>query len=106
MRESQMRLFGLGVAMREALTEYWHRRIRIEWGFWHEDGPTLSLLFRQFYRGGRYPVPGCEQVVVDLLEAGRIGVSADGTGDERFQPELTTSRLIVHHPQAGGFVIA
>ena len=47
-------LHGIGVEMAEALAEYWHRRIREEWGFVDEDGPTLGGLFRQQYRGGRY----------------------------------------------------
>ena len=38
--------------MAEALAEYWHRRIREELGFADEDGPTLTGLFRQKYRGG------------------------------------------------------
>ncbi|HVF73694.1 MAG TPA: methionine synthase, partial [Acidimicrobiales bacterium] len=47
-------LHGLGVEMTEALAELWHRRIREEWGFADEDGPSLAGLFRQQYRGGRY----------------------------------------------------
>ena len=35
-------LHGLGVEMAEALAELWHRRIREEWGFADEDGPTLG----------------------------------------------------------------
>ena len=54
-------LHGLGVEMAEALAEYWHRRIREEWGFVAEDGPTIGGLFRQQYRGGRYSwgYPAC-----------------------------------------------
>ena len=54
-------LHGLGVEMAEALAEYWHRRIREEWGFVDEDGPTIGGLFRQQYRGGRYSwgYPAC-----------------------------------------------
>ena len=37
--------------MTEALAELWHRRIREEWGFADEDGPSLAGLFRQQYRG-------------------------------------------------------
>ena len=37
--------------MAEALAELWHRRIREEWGFADEDGPTLAGLFSQKYRG-------------------------------------------------------
>ena len=36
-------LHGLGVEMAEALAEYWHRRIREEWGFAAEDGPNLPV---------------------------------------------------------------
>src|SRR5690606_29807453 len=39
-------LHGLGVEMAEALAEMWHRRIREEWGFADEDGPSLAGLFR------------------------------------------------------------
>ena len=44
-------LHGLSVEMAEATAEYWHRRIREELGFAGEDGPTLTGLFRQQYRG-------------------------------------------------------
>ena len=44
-------LHGLSVEMTEALAELWHRRIREEWGFADEDGPSLAGLFRQQYRG-------------------------------------------------------
>ena len=52
---------GLGVEMAEALAEFWHRRIREEWGFAAEDGPSLAGLFRQQYRSGRYSwgYPAC-----------------------------------------------
>ena len=75
-------LHGLSVEMTEALAELWHRRIREEWGFADEDGPSLAGLFRQKYRGGRYSFgyPACPELednakVVELLEAGRIGVT-------------------------------
>lgn len=102
-------LHGLGVEMAEALAEYWHHRIRTEWGFVGEDGPTLSGLFRQQYRGGRYSwgYPACPDVednekVANLLGAGRIGVEVS----EGFQlhPEQTTSAIICHHPQAKYFI--
>ncbi len=102
-------LHGLGVEMAEALAEYWHHRIRQELGFADEDGPTLTGLFRQQYRGGRYSwgYPACPNLndnatVVELLEAGRIGVEVS----EGFQlhPEQTTDAIICHHPQAKYFV--
>ena len=102
-------LHGLGVEMAEALAEMWHRRIREELGFAHEDGPTLNGLFRQHYRGGRYSwgYPACpdlsdNQKVAELLDASRIGV----TVSEGFQlhPEQTTDAIICHHPAAKYFV--
>lgn len=97
-RENYVRLFALGMSLCDALAEYWHRRIRIEWGFADEDGPSLGLLRSGFYRGARCPLPGNEDAVVGLLEADRIGVSA--ATPDHLQPELTSAALILHHPQA------
>ncbi|MHB8681150.1 MAG: methionine synthase [Acidimicrobiales bacterium] len=102
-------LHGLGVEMAEALAEYWHRRIREEWGFADEDGPTLIGLFRQQYRGGRYSwgYPACPNLednakAVALLHGERIGVEVS----EGFQlhPEQTTVAIVCHHPRAKYFV--
>ena len=104
-----LKLHGLGVEMAEALAEYWHHRIREEWGFADEDGPTLTGLFRQQYRGGRYSwgYPACPDLednakVVDLLGGDRIGVIvSDGF---QMHPEQTTDAIICPHPQAKYFV--
>ncbi|MHB1088533.1 MAG: methionine synthase [Acidimicrobiales bacterium] len=102
-------LHGLGVEMAEALAEMWHKRIREELGYVEQDGPTLTGLFRQQYRGGRYSwgYPACPDLsdnakVADLLEADRIGVSVS----EGFQlhPEQTTDAIICHHPRAKYFI--
>ncbi len=102
-------LHGLGVEMAEALAEYWHRRIREEWGFAGEDGPSLGGLFRQKYRGGRYSwgYPACPDLednakVADLLDVERIGVTL--TDGFQLNPEQTTSAIICHHPRAKYFV--
>jgi 5-methyltetrahydrofolate--homocysteine methyltransferase len=104
-------LHGLGVEMAEALAEYWHRRVREEWGFAHEDGPTLTGLFRQQYRGGRYSwgYPACPDLednmtVMELLEGERIGLECNEDTGFQYQPEQSTSALICHHPQAKYFV--
>jgi len=104
-------LHGLGVEMAEALAEYWHRRIREEWGFADEDGPSLAGLFRQQYRGGRYSwgYPACPDLednekVAELLDAGRIGITVNEDTGFQFQPEQTTSAIICHHPRAKYFV--
>ncbi|HEY1762108.1 MAG TPA: methionine synthase [Acidimicrobiales bacterium] len=102
-------LHGLGVEMAEALAEMWHKRIREELGYVQEDGPTLTGLFRQQYRGGRYSwgYPACPDLtdnakVATLLESERIGVSVS----EGFQlhPEQTTDAIITHHPKAKYFI--
>jgi 5-methyltetrahydrofolate--homocysteine methyltransferase len=102
---------GLGVEMAEALAEYWHRRIREEWGFAEEDGPNLAGLFRQQYRGGRYSwgYPACPDLednekVAELLDAGRIGIEVGEDTGFQYQPEQTTSAIILHHPRAKYFV--
>jgi 5-methyltetrahydrofolate--homocysteine methyltransferase len=104
-------LHGLGVEMAEALAEYWHRRIRDEWGFVGEDGPTMTGLFRQQYRGGRYSwgYPACPDLednatVARLLGADRIGIEVSEETGWQYQPEQTTSAIICHHPQAKYFV--
>ena len=107
--QEYLHLHGLGVEMAEALAEYWHRRIREEWGFADEDGPNLIGLFRQQYRGGRYSwgYPACPNLednakAFELLEGTKIGVEVS----EGFQlhPEQTTIAIICHHPRAKYFV--
>jgi 5-methyltetrahydrofolate--homocysteine methyltransferase len=102
---------GVGVEMAEALAEYWHHRVRTDWGFADEDGPTLGGLFRQQYRGGRYSwgYPACPNLednatVAELLGAERIGIEVNEDTGWQYQPEQTTSALICHHPQAKYFV--
>jgi 5-methyltetrahydrofolate--homocysteine methyltransferase len=104
-------LHGLGVEMAEALAEYWHKRIREEWGFVSEDGPSLGGLFRQQYRGGRYSwgYPACPDLednatVAALLGAERLGIAVGEDTGWQYQPEQTTSAIICHHPQAKYFV--
>ncbi len=109
--QKYMLVHGLGVEMAEALAELWHRRIRSEWGFVAEDGPSIGGLFRQQYRGGRYSwgYPACPDLednatVARLLEAGRLGIQVSEETGWQYQPEQTTSAIICHHPQAKYFV--
>ncbi len=110
--QDYLHLHGLGVEMAEALAELWHRRIREEWGFAGEDGPTLAGLFRQRYRGGRYSwgYPACPDLednakCAELVGADRIGVEVDEESSWQFHPEQTTAAIICHHPQAKYFVV-
>lgn len=109
--QKYLELHGIGVEMAEALAEYWHHRIRTEWGFVHEDGPTIAGLFRQQYRSGRYSwgYPACPDLednarVAELLEAGRLGIEVSEETGWQYQPEQTTSAIICHHPKAKYFV--
>jgi 5-methyltetrahydrofolate--homocysteine methyltransferase len=113
-------LHGLGVEMAEALAEFWHRRIREEWGFADQDpepvvgAPSPAALvgmFRQQYRSGRYSwgYPACpdledNETVARLLDASRIGVQCDEDTGFQYHPEQSTSALICHHPRAKYFV--
>jgi 5-methyltetrahydrofolate--homocysteine methyltransferase len=101
---------GLSVEMTEALAELWHHRIREEWGFANEDGPSLAGLFRQQYRGSRYSwgYPACPELddqakLEDLLELHRIGVKL--TEEFQLEPEQSTSAIIVPHPEAKYFIV-
>jgi 5-methyltetrahydrofolate--homocysteine methyltransferase len=109
-----LELHGLTVQLAEALTEYWHKRIRSELTFAGgvtaaaDDSDNLDEIFRQGYRGSRYSFgyPACpdleQQVpVFELLHPERVDV----TLSEEFQlvPEQSTSSLVVHHPEAKYF---
>jgi 5-methyltetrahydrofolate--homocysteine methyltransferase len=101
-------LHGLGVESAEALAEFWHRRIRKEWGIADNDAADVRKLFKKHYRGCRYSFgyPACpvleDQVkLFELLEPERIGLALS----EQFQlePEQSTTAVIVHHPAAKYF---
>ncbi|GIF67448.1 5-methyltetrahydrofolate--homocysteine methyltransferase [Asanoa ishikariensis] len=109
-----LEVHGLSVQLTEALAEYWHQRIRSELVLPSgetvaaADPPSLAGLLRTEYRGCRYAFgyPACPDLedrakVVDLLDAGRIGVHLS----EEFQlvPEQATDAIIVHHPEANYF---
>lgn len=106
-----LKTHGLGVEMAEALAEYWHARIRYEWGIGAGDDPTIRGLFRQRYQGGRYSwgYPACpdledNETVATLLEADRLGIEVGIETGYQYQPEQTTSAIICHHNQAKYFI--
>ena len=103
-------LHGMGVECAEALAELWHKRIRAELGFAHEDDPSVERLFQQRYRGSRFSFgyPACPEMadqakLFALLEPGRIGCTL--TENYQIDPEQSTSAIVAHHPQAKYFSV-
>jgi 5-methyltetrahydrofolate--homocysteine methyltransferase len=103
-------LHGFTVEMTEAMAEYAHRRIREELGIGGEDAGSGEALLRQGYRGGRYSFgyPACPNLedqaqILDLLDAGRIGVAM--SDEQQLHPELATTAIVLHHPQARYFSV-
>ncbi|MFI6909100.1 methionine synthase [Nonomuraea sp. NPDC050394] len=101
-----LELHGLSVQLTEALAEYWHARVRSEWGIGGEE--SLDDMLKVNIQGCRYSFgyPACpnleDQVqLFQLLDPERIGV----TLSEEFQlhPEQATSALVAHHPEAKYF---
>jgi 5-methyltetrahydrofolate--homocysteine methyltransferase len=99
---------GFGVEMAEALAEYWHKRVREEWGIAGQDAPEIKKLFAQGYQGSRYSpgYPACPNLedqtqIFAILQPERIGLEL--TEEFMLEPEQSTSALILHHPQARYF---
>jgi 5-methyltetrahydrofolate--homocysteine methyltransferase len=101
-------LHGLSVALTEALAEYWHARIREEWGISQADSASINEILKQKYQGERFSFgyPACpdldhQVLLAELLKPERIGVVVS----EEFQlhPEQSTSAIVFHHPQAAYF---
>ncbi len=105
---------GLSVQLAEALTEYWHRRVREELILpggrpaAADDPSDVEGYFKLAYRGARYSLgygacPNLEDraKIVGLLRPGRMGVELS----EEFQlhPEQSTDAIVVHHPEAKYF---
>jgi 5-methyltetrahydrofolate--homocysteine methyltransferase len=103
-----LELHGLSVQLTEALAEYWHTRVRAEWGIGGDDAQDVAGILKQKYRGERFSFgyPACpdlsqQKPLCELLGSERIGVGLS----EEFQldPEQSTSAIIFHHPEAAYF---
>jgi 5-methyltetrahydrofolate--homocysteine methyltransferase len=101
-------LHGLGVESAEALAEFWHQRVRQEWGIAGEDAADVRKLFKKHYRGCRYSFgyPACpaleDQVkLFEQLRPERIGLAL--SDQFQLEPEQSTTAVIVHHPAAKYF---
>ena len=101
-------LHGFVVEMTEALAEYWHKRLREEWGIAGRDAPEVEKLFQKRYQGARYapgypawPELAAQATLEALLEWQKIEVGL--TEDYQLVPEASTSGIAVHHPEARYF---
>lgn len=103
-------LHGLGVELTDALAEYWHEQMRIEMGVQQPQSVDMQAYVAQGYQGSRFGFgyPSCpdleaHQPLFDLLKPEEIGVSL--TESFEMVPEMTTSAIIAHHPQAKYFAV-
>ncbi len=101
---------GFGVELTDALAEYWHMQMRRELGIAEGEPKDVAGYVVQQYRGSRYGFgyPACpdlemQRPLFELLQPERIGISL--TESCEMVPEMTTSALVAHHPQAKYFAV-
>ncbi|MCK5914337.1 MAG: cobalamin-dependent protein, partial [Desulfuromusa sp.] len=102
-------LHGLGVELTDALAEYWHEQMRVEMGIQQEQG-NMEGYVAQGYQGSRYgfgypscPDLGAHLPLFEMLHSEEIGISL--TESFEMVPEMSTSAIVVHHPQAKYFAV-
>ncbi|MFB7449139.1 methionine synthase [Streptomyces sp. NPDC056194] len=104
-----LELHGLSVQLAEALAEYWHARVRADWGIAGASEPAgLDGMLRTEYQGCRYSLgyPACPDLedrakIAALLRPERIGVVL--SEEYQLHPEQSTDAIVVHHPEASYF---
>ncbi|MFI6420256.1 methionine synthase [Streptomyces sp. NPDC050842] len=103
-----LELHGLSVQLTEALAEYWHARVRTEWGIASTDPAGIDGMLRTEYQGCRYSLgyPACPDLedrakIAALLRPERIGVEL--SEEYQLHPEQSTDAIVVHHPEASYF---
>jgi 5-methyltetrahydrofolate--homocysteine methyltransferase len=101
---------GFGVELTDALAEYWHMQMRRDLNIAEGEPQDVAGYVVQQYRGSRYGFgyPACpdlelQRPTFELLKPERIGVSL--TENCEMVPEMTTSALVAHHPQAKYFAV-
>jgi 5-methyltetrahydrofolate--homocysteine methyltransferase len=103
-------LHGFAVEVTDALAEYWHEVMRQELGISAEKPADMTGYVTQGYQGSRYGFgyPACpdldaHKVLFKLLNPEGIGVTLTETME--MVPEVSTSAIIAHHPQAKYFAV-
>jgi len=95
---------GLAIMTAEALNEWMHRKVRLQWGS-DEGDLTLHEVWEKKLDQSRFgfgyaACPDLEgnKVICDLLDTDRIGLNVT----ELFMcdPEVSTLALVTHHPQS------
>lgn len=101
-------LHGLGVESAEAFAEFFHKRVRAEWGIGAKDSPTVQKLFKGHYRGRRYAFgyPACPNLedqtgLFKLIDPPQVGITL--TEQFLLEPEQSTTAIVFHHPNAKYF---
>ena len=66
--------------MTEGLAEYWHSRIRAEWGIDGGDSAVMSRILKQEYTGERYSFgyPACPDLEQQTLLAAKQAMGLTG----------------------------
>ncbi|MCP4674901.1 MAG: methionine synthase [Deltaproteobacteria bacterium] len=100
-------LHGFAVELTDALAEYWHETIRDELGI-EQGGPKGTPVCS--CQGTRYgfgypscPDLGANKTVFELINPSKIGVTLTETME--MVPEVSTSAIVVHHPDATYFAV-
>ncbi|MDH3454362.1 MAG: cobalamin-dependent protein, partial [Desulfuromonadales bacterium] len=103
-------LHGFSVEVTDALAEYWHEVMRRELGIAAEQPADMTGYVTQGYQGSRYGFgyPACPDLdahlmLFKLLQPEAIGVTLTETME--MVPEVSTSAIIAHHPQAKYFAV-
>ncbi len=101
-------LHGFAVEATDALAEYWHEQMRVELGIGTHKPTSLAGYVVQDYQGSRYGFgyPSCPDLdahrpVFAMLKPEAIGITL--TESMQLVPELSTSAIVAHHPQAKYF---
>lgn len=103
-------LHGFSVEVTDALAEYWHEVMRRELGIAGEQPSDMTGYVTQGYQGSRYGFgyPACpdldaHKMLFKMLKPEAIGVTLTETME--MVPEVSTSAIIAHHPQAKYFAV-
>lgn len=103
-------LHGFSVEVTDALAEYWHEEMRRELGINRAKPDDMTGYVTQGYQGSRYGFgyPACpdldaHEMLFKILEPEKIGITLTETME--MVPEVSTSAIIAHHPQAKYFAV-